>query len=127
MRNEDELRETLLTCLKRYSEALASGEPGDRVDAWIGRMDELVPHAKISDLYFWGERERSDREVVDEAIERERIWNSRGELELLLHLEAQLIDAAGRTDLASVHSNYANTELPDIRRRIAEFTGKRIH
>lgn len=125
--DEAQLRQDLRAYLKAYNDALTSGKPEAERDAWIGRLDALVPQANISDLYFWGECERTDEEVVDEAVRRQKIWRSGGELALLLHLEAQLRTAASNPDLRPVYRNYVNGQLPRVQKRIEGLAGGSRH
>ncbi len=67
------LTEALLTLWDCYSAALAGGEHEAVQDALISKMDELVPHGTLSDLLFWGERERTPEEAIREAVHREVI------------------------------------------------------
>jgi hypothetical protein len=125
--DEAEVRRKLRSCLQGYKEALAGGGDEAAVDAWIDRAEELVPQANLSDLYFWGERQRTDEEVIDEAVRRQKIWSSGGELALLIHLEAQLSSAAADPALEYVYAHYAKTELVRVREKIAAFAGSSTH
>ena len=127
MDDEANLKRALQTYLRAYNDALTTGRPMEEADAWLWRLDALVPQAKITDLLFWGERDRSEEEVLDEAFRREQIWGSEGELALLLHLEAQLCDAASNSDLRPVYRNYVNGELPRVRKRIEALAGGSRH
>ena len=51
-------------------------------------LDALAIHAHMSDLIFYGERERGHEEIADEALLRERIWANGGLIALRAHLEA---------------------------------------
>jgi hypothetical protein len=56
----------------------------------LQRMVAAVPHAMISDLIYYPERERSGEQIVDEALLREKIWTENGESALRSRIEAQM-------------------------------------
>lgn len=124
MQTEEELKQALRTKWKAYNDALARGEPEQDVDQWIHDMDELVPHGNVSDLLFWGEKERADEDVFEEAIRRERIWRDAGEASLLVYIETLLTEALASPDLSYPCRHYAESELPRIRERITSLSPK---
>jgi hypothetical protein len=124
VQTEEELKQALRTRWKAYNDALARGDPDQDVDQWIHEMGDLVPHGNVSDLLFWGEKERADEEVFEEAIRREFIWRDSGEVSLLVYIEAQLAEALTNPDLSYPCRNYAEIELPRVRKRIASLSPK---
>lgn len=57
--------EELLTKIRSYHAYIEGGKANEvKADEAIGELDTLVPHANISDLLFWSEKERSDEEVA---------------------------------------------------------------
>ncbi|WP_157218712.1 hypothetical protein [Flavisphingomonas formosensis] len=105
-----------------YNEALSREDPEQELDALINQLDELVPHANVSDLLFWGEREKTPDEVFDEAIRRELIWRHEGELALLIHIETLLTAALTNPDLSYPCRQYTESELPQVHQQIAELS-----
>ena len=72
---ECSLQQALLSRLASYHRALDEGKTTEsELDGILLEAEALVPHANLSDLLFWGERERTDEEAVDEAIKREELW-----------------------------------------------------
>ena len=63
---------------------------GSALDDLLQQMDAAVPHAMISDLIFYPECPRSDAQLVDEALLREKIWAEQGEPALRSRIEAQM-------------------------------------
>lgn len=124
MQSKEELKQALRTKWKAYNDALARGEPEQDIDQWVHEMDELVPHGNVSDLLFWGEKERGDEEVFEEAIRRELIWREAGEASLLVYIEALLAEAVASSDLSYRCRHYAENELPRVRERIASLSPK---
>jgi hypothetical protein len=121
------LKEELLILWEGYTTALEGGEHEAVVDAWIGKMDQLVPHGTLSDLLFWGERERTPEEVIQEAVRREMIWRNEGELALLMYRERSLEEAlASGDDLPTWAKHYSESELPRVRALIASLTPKTV-
>jgi hypothetical protein len=101
--------------IREHNEYIESHAPKEAVaNEMIGALDTLVPHANISDLIFWGEKERSDEEIATEALLREAIWHEGGDLSLLLHVRSQLQLGLSDTSAKSVHRNYATQMLPKI-------------
>ncbi|MCA1200059.1 hypothetical protein K9B35_19000 [Sphingomonas sp. R647] len=121
------LKEELLSLWESYSTALEGDEPEAVVDAWIGKMDQQVPHGTLSDLLFWGERERTPEEAIQEAICREMIWRNEGELALLIYRERSLEEAlSSGDDLPPWAKHYSESELPRVRALIASLTPKTV-
>lgn len=119
MAGETPSAETLLAKIKAYEEYIAKGSADQHTaDDMIGELDELVPHAAISDLMFYGERERTPQEVVDEALVREDILRSHGELSLLLHIRSQMEEGLKDDTLKAVHRNYARRTLDAVTAKI---------
>ena len=73
-------------------------------DAKIRELRELAPHAYLSDLVYYCERDRTDEEIADEALLRERIWVEREEDALRDHIEAQILSTLA--DKSIPETNY---------------------
>lgn len=86
-------RDELLQAVQRlWDFEQGPGSEAER-DAMISALDRAVPHADISDLIYYGERDRTHEEIVDEALVRERIWAEDGEVAVRARIEAQLLEA----------------------------------
>lgn len=127
MIDKPRLKQELTTLWQSYEQALGAGEPEANVDAWIFQMEELVPHAILSDLIFWGEKERSLDEAIDEAVEREEIYQSSGEIGLLIYLETQLSNALSNSALTEPFRTFTGNQLSDIQGKIAIIAGLQLH
>src|SRR3712207_2455984 len=100
------LKAELLKSILAYHSYINGDSPSeDESIAMIEELDRLVPHANISDLIFWGEKERTDEEVVEEALFRESVRESSGRLGLLLHIQSQLDEVASNVAAKPVHRN----------------------
>jgi hypothetical protein len=72
-------------------------------EAALGRVKSAAPHGRISDLIFYGERDRTHEEIADEALLRERIWAEGGDVALGAHIEAQLLAALADPNVPENH------------------------
>jgi hypothetical protein len=67
---------------------------GARTDAdtsaALGAVEVLAPHARVSDLVFYGERIRTIEQIADEAMLREDIRKANGAAALEDHIVGQL-------------------------------------
>lgn len=92
-------RQVLLEAIQDLTRARSEA---DR-DAAAERAEALAPHAQISDLVFWGERDRTNEEIADEVILRERIWSEDGEIAMRNHMEARMREALADTTKPDTH------------------------
>jgi hypothetical protein len=121
-------RHALQSGLAAYHRAVADGELAEsRLDQMIDDLGAIVPHAGFSDLLFWGERERTDEEVIDEAIRREELWLAKGELSLLVHIETQLRAALEYPDFDEPFRSYAEVELSQVAEKIRALSSGQTH
>jgi hypothetical protein len=117
-------RNAIAAILTEYNSLVESGPAGEaESNALIRKLDEMLPHANISDLLFWGERDRTEDEVIEEALLREGVWRSGGDLVLLLHLEEQLQGALLDPHIKARHREYADGELFRIAAETARIRG----
>ena len=128
MLDEERTRRSLLSGLEAYDGALADPHTSERaIDQLLSGIAALVPHAEFFGLFFWGERERSRDEIVDEAIARERLWLQEGELALLIYKEAQMRDALNDANRPPWAEQCIESELPLLIEKIASFSGSKSH
>jgi len=80
-------REELLKGVRTLERQQISEQERDRL---ILALTGVMPHACISDLIFYPERERSSEEIIDEAFLRERLWAQGGDRAVRLWIEAQM-------------------------------------
>lgn len=71
--------------------------------AALAEVRRLAPHARVSDLVFYSERERSRDEMVEEALRREQIWADGGDFALNAHIEGQLLAALSDPSTPDTH------------------------
>ncbi len=87
-------RDELLHAVQRLLKIKSEAERG----AVLDRLEAAFPHAGVSDLVFYGEKERTNQDIVEEVFNREDIWSRGGENALHAHLEqlalATLSDAS---------------------------------
>ena len=81
--------ERLKDALLKYERALDSGVKESSVNALFNDAAKLVPNAYLSDLYFYPEKERNLDDVVEEAMARQELWKTKGEVALLLKIRLQ--------------------------------------
>lgn len=82
-------REDLARAIARLEAARSDTD----TTAALIEVRRAAPHARVSDLVFHSERERSREEIADEALARETIWSEGGDFALNAHIEAQLLAA----------------------------------
>lgn len=75
------------------------------------RVKALAPHARISDLIFYPERERTAEEIADEAVERERVWNEGGDPELNKRIADQMEAALKNVEVPAHHHTKTSARM----------------
>lgn len=86
-------REELLRAVQRLCDFEQGPGSETERDAVLSALDQAAPHADISDLIYYAERERTNEEIVDEALLRERIWAEQGPMAVRARIEGQLLKA----------------------------------
>ena len=92
-------RKDLIEAIQQLEHARTDEETA----AALARVKDAAPHGYISDLVFYGERDRTNEEIVDEALLRERIWADEGELAVRARIEAQLFEALADPSVPDLH------------------------
>ena len=116
-------KDEVLERLRAYHACVQNPACSEReADEIINELHEMTPHANISDLIFWGERERTDEEIATESVYRERVWHEEGELALLMHIRSQLEQSLTDDSIPYVHRNYAEDTLKEISAQIIGLT-----
>lgn len=96
-------REELLQAIQRLDEfEFGPGAETDR-DALLSILVNAVPHSYVSALLYQPERERTNEEVADEALLRERMWLEHGEKAVLARIESQLLEALSDPSVPDNH------------------------
>jgi hypothetical protein len=93
-------REELIEGLRAIERPPASERERNRL---ILTLDRAVPHASISDLIFYPDKERSHEEIVDEAFLREQLWATGGDPAVRLRVEGQMRAALADPTLPDNH------------------------
>lgn len=123
--DQEALREALLDGLLDYHRAVADETSSEHaIDAMLDRLDDLAPHASVSDLVFYGEKSRSNEEVADEAVRRELIFREQGEFALLIHIEAQVRAALASGPLDPPYDQFAEAALEEVTSKIRAARGE---
>ncbi len=114
-------RNRLAAALAEYSRYLAeTKKPSQRVaDSLFKVAEAIVPDAILNDLYFYGERERSDDEVASEATLRQDIYDRDGEYALLVYILEQNRAACLSDDIAEIHQANAQQTVEEVEARLA--------
>lgn len=71
----------------------------------------LAPHARISDMIFYPEKERTTEEIADEAMERERVWREGGDSELNRRIADQMETALKNTAVPAHHHTKTSARM----------------
>jgi hypothetical protein len=100
-------RENLIDAIQRLAKARADAE----TEAALSRLNEIAPHANISDLMFYCERDRTHEQIADEALLRERIWAEGGDFALQAHIERQMIEALANSSLPETHYTKTSAQM----------------
>lgn len=66
-------RSEMIDAVKRVFDMEESEE---EIDVLVSRLKSEVPHAKISDMIFWPDVERTPEQIVDEALRRQRTYGA---------------------------------------------------
>ena len=100
--------------------------PESKVDEVLEQIEDMVPHAHFSDLMFYGERDRSFEELADEAVHRESLWQTGGELAVLVHKHAQMTQALADPATENPYREFAARELLEVETEIRRLKGDRV-
>ena len=92
-------REELIKAIQELERARSDRDTA----AALARVKSAAPHGFISDLVFYGERDRTHEEIADEALVRERIWAEKGEMAVRARIEAQLLEALADPSVPDHH------------------------
>lgn len=57
------------------------GNSRENISSMMSELEQFAPHSQLSGIIFYGERERTPKEIADEALLRERVWK-KGESQL---------------------------------------------
>ena len=106
-------REELIEAIQQ----LEAARTDEDTAAALARVKRAAPHADISDLVFYGERDRTHEEIADEALLRERIWTEEGEMAVRARIESQLLEALADPSVPDNHHSKisARTLLESMR------------
>jgi hypothetical protein len=101
------VREYLIQAILKYDILIADKiAPESETDNIIQEISAKIPNANFSDIMFYGERERSVEEIVDEALLREKIFQEGGKEAVNAHIEKNYLEAMKNPE-SSVTDRYA--------------------
>ncbi|MGH6614429.1 hypothetical protein [Sphingomonas sp.] len=118
------IAEDLKSAIQRYDRAVKDGMKEAQIDTMFEAAENLVPNARLSELYFYGERERSHDEVVEEALYREELWERGGDRAVLLYVQAQAKVTMDDPTASITFKVIAEQVLSGIDRELEEFAGR---
>ena len=72
-------------------------------DRLLLALVRAVPHASISNLIYYPERDRSQEQIVEEALLRERLWADGGDSAVRRRVEGQMHAALADPTLPESH------------------------
>ncbi len=100
-------KQDILSAILRVVGSTSEGER----DVAVEDLIDSAPHARLSDLIYYSERDRNYEEIAEEALLRERIWTERGEEALQAHIEAQLRAAIADPSLPEQHYHKVSARM----------------
>ncbi len=119
------IAEDLNSAIQRYDQALKDETLSEaQVDAVFEEAEKLVPNARLSELFFYGERERSREETVEEALYREELWERGGERAVLLHVLAQVQAVMDDPNAGVMDKVVSEQVLSGAQEELADLAGK---
>lgn len=92
-------RDDLVQAIKQLIVARSAADTA----AASARVKALAPHARVLDLIFHPERERTAVDIADEATERERVWHEAGDAALNKRIADQMETALKNTEVPANH------------------------
>lgn len=99
--------ENFVYAVRDFLNAIKAAEiTEDEITELLARLNSFAPHSELSDIIFYGERDRTPAEIADEALLRERIWSEGGKGAVTLHVE-QLMRAALANPNTDTSARYA--------------------
>ncbi len=121
MMTKNEIKSAVEKYLDMMSNSNNFSEDELNAEAW--KLDGYAPNARISDMIYHYDRERTAEEMAEEALLREQVYVEGGKLALEEHLKKIYSVVFGRPD-APLHSLISATQilegieghpLPDLR------------
>jgi hypothetical protein len=83
------LHDDLVLKISDLKMAIASGSIDDaESQKMVAEINQMVPHAMFSDLFFYPDRDRSVNEMAHELLERESFFKSHGAAALRDHIRS---------------------------------------
>ncbi|MBY0563047.1 MAG: hypothetical protein K2P58_02575 [Hyphomonadaceae bacterium] len=106
--------------VEAISNFLTEIECGDlseqQVSSMMSDLRLFAPHSDLSDIIFYGERNRTPEEIVNEALLRERIWEEGGREAVTAHVKALMLAALADPAIDTTHRYSAMNILEGIER-----------
>jgi hypothetical protein len=113
--DESALRTFVSTTLTRYNEALERYATEQELDFLITSIDDFIPGVLFTDLYYWGDRERTDEELVEEVIARAKILSAEGRRGVII----RAIDQYRQEPM----TGWADQMIDDYTKTLSELSG----
>jgi hypothetical protein len=117
MENEiQKLADAINQALIEYENVLESNNFSEReIDNYMTFAEEIAPESFLSDLYFYGEKNRTREEIAYEAAYRQYLFERSDKKVLIEHVMGQM------------RSALENSESTDLNKACAEDTLKYMH
>jgi hypothetical protein len=117
----------IMAVLETYVAYVETGKANQaKADAMLDLAVDALPHGNLSDLLYHGERERTNEEAVDEALHREHIWQTGGDLALLLYLQSQMEAALADPKTEWLGQRNAKRTLDEVTADIARIKAETL-
>lgn len=104
--------------VEAISDFLAKIERGglsdQQVSAMMSDLKLFAPHSDLSDIIFYGERDRTAKEIAAEAMLREQLWAEGGKDAVISHIEGLMRTALANPAIDTAHKYSALNILEGI-------------
>lgn len=106
--------------IAQFLSVIESGGNSDEEAArMMDELDQYAPHSELSGIIFYGERFRTPRQMAEEAVLREELWNQGGAMAVAAHIEASMRAALADPEVRGSYRSSAARILEDIERKAA--------
>lgn len=108
-------REKVVKALGAFMEKISNGMTSqEELSPLMLKLERLSPNSQISGIIFYGERERTNEEITDEALLREEIYTQGGREAVNSHIEQLMRNALADPAVQNPYRISAMMILKDI-------------